>query len=77
MAINENDFTWERLNSTIHVEVKDGFELSYYNTYYHYKHRWLPTSEPRKEYIIDDNYKAWHEHQMELQRQRAEIARMW
>lgn len=77
MAHNEDDFTWERLNNTIHVEIRDGFELRYYNTFYHYKHRHLQTSEARKEYIIDDNYNAWHDYQMELQRKRKEVSMMW
>lgn len=74
---NENDFTWERLDDKVRIEKRDGFELSYYFLFYHYQGKHLPASEPKKEYIENDNYKAWKEHTKNEYYARIERSMMW
>jgi hypothetical protein len=74
---NEKDFTWERKDDKVCIEKRDGFELKYHNLYYHYQSKHLASSEPMKQYIEDDNYKAWKEHVKQDYFARMEQARMW
>ena len=74
---DESLFTWVRKDNSVRTEKKDGFELKYYVLIYHYKGNPLPASESRKEYIEDDQFKAWREYQKIQYHKRMEIAKMW